>query len=71
MWEIDAGSCDLPVPATLKMLLEETEKLVGKKAASSLPPPPPAPKMPADGKLSASGMCGVIAAVQPEAWPCR
>ena len=29
MWEIDAGSCDLPVPATLKMLLEETEKLVG------------------------------------------
>jgi len=36
------------------------------EAASTVPAPPPAPKMPVDGKLSASAMCGVIAAVQPE-----
>jgi hypothetical protein len=49
----------------MKMLQEEVEKLVGRKAASVFSPAPP-PRMPADGKLTAAAMCAVIAAVQPE-----
>ena len=62
IWDIDAG---VEVAKTVEMLLEEVKKLTSLNNGAMIRRPQP-PSVPQDGRLTASAMCAVIAATQPE-----